>query len=71
MKPIRTAIIGFGKIAEDQHVPAIAGNPRFELAASKQSPRNWLSLLLLSLGKTVNGGEAVARAATSTGRCMA
>ncbi len=34
MKPIRTAIIGFGKIAEDQHVPAIAGNPRFELAAS-------------------------------------
>ena len=34
MKPIRTAIIGFGKIAEDQHVPAIAGNPRFELAGS-------------------------------------
>ncbi|NJC04260.1 putative dehydrogenase [Sphingomonas kaistensis] len=34
MKPLRTAIIGFGKIAEDQHVPAIAGNPRFELAAS-------------------------------------
>ena len=34
MKPIRTAIIGFGKIAEDQHLPAIAGNPRFELAAS-------------------------------------
>jgi len=34
MKPIRTAIIGFGKIAEDQHVPAIHGNPRFELAAS-------------------------------------
>jgi predicted dehydrogenase len=34
VKPIRTAIIGFGKIAEDQHVPAIAGNPRFELAGS-------------------------------------
>jgi predicted dehydrogenase len=34
MKPIRTAIIGFGKIAEDQHVPAIHGNPRFELAGS-------------------------------------
>jgi D-galactose 1-dehydrogenase len=34
MRPIRTAIIGFGKIAEDQHVPAIAGNPRFELAGS-------------------------------------
>ncbi|MFC7538032.1 Gfo/Idh/MocA family protein [Sphingomonas sp. GCM10030256] len=34
MTPLRTAIIGFGKIAADQHVPAIAGNPRFELAAS-------------------------------------
>ncbi|GAA4011695.1 Gfo/Idh/MocA family oxidoreductase [Sphingomonas swuensis] len=34
MKPIRTAIIGFGKIAEDQHVPAIEGSGRFEVAAS-------------------------------------
>jgi predicted dehydrogenase len=34
MRPIRTAIIGFGTIAEDQHVPAIAANPRFELAGS-------------------------------------
>jgi predicted dehydrogenase len=33
MKPFRIAIIGYGKIAEDQHVPAIAANPRFELAA--------------------------------------
>ena len=34
MKPIRIAIIGYGKIAEDQHVPAIAADPRFELAAT-------------------------------------
>jgi len=34
MKPIRIAIIGFGKIAADQHVPSIQGNPRFELVAS-------------------------------------
>ena len=34
MTPIRIAIIGFGKIAEDQHVPSIEGNPRFALAAS-------------------------------------
>ena len=34
MVPLRTAIIGFGKIAADQHVPAIAGNSRFELAGS-------------------------------------
>ena len=34
MKPIRIAILGYGKIAEDQHVPAIQANPRFELAAT-------------------------------------
>jgi predicted dehydrogenase len=34
MKPIRIAIIGFGKIAADQHFPSIAGNPRLELAAT-------------------------------------
>ena len=34
MRPIKVAIIGFGKIAEDQHVPAIKGNPRFELVAT-------------------------------------
>ena len=32
MKPFRVAIIGYGKIAEDEHVPSIAGNERFELA---------------------------------------
>jgi D-galactose 1-dehydrogenase len=34
MRPIPIAIIGFGKIAGDQHVPAIQGNPRFALVAS-------------------------------------
>jgi len=34
MKPLRIAILGFGKIAADQHVPAIEGNPRLELAAT-------------------------------------
>ena len=34
MTPIPIAIIGFGKIAEDHHVPSIDGNPRFRLAAS-------------------------------------
>ncbi len=31
---IAIAIVGYGKIAEDQHVPAILGNPAFRLAAS-------------------------------------
>jgi len=48
MKPLRTAIIGFGKIAADQHVPAIEANPRFELAGSvsrqgKGPPPNFTS----------------------------
>jgi predicted dehydrogenase len=34
MKPIRIAIIGYGKIAADQHVPSIQGNGRFELVAT-------------------------------------
>ena len=31
---IRLALVGMGKIAHDQHVPAIAGNPAFELVAT-------------------------------------
>jgi predicted dehydrogenase len=34
MRPLRIGIIGFGKIAADQHVPSIAANSRFELAGS-------------------------------------
>jgi D-galactose 1-dehydrogenase len=35
--PIRIAIIGYGKIARDQHIPSIAANPNFELAAVASS----------------------------------
>lgn len=31
--PIRTAIVGYGKIARDQHIPSIAADRDFELAA--------------------------------------
>ena len=34
MTSIRIAVVGLGKIADDQHLPAIAANPRFELAAT-------------------------------------
>ena len=34
MHPIRLAIIGIGKIARDQHLPAIAGDAGFELVAA-------------------------------------
>lgn len=63
MKPIRIAIIGYGKIAEDQHVPSIEANPRFELVASSsrsglgvgQKFTDWRELI-----RTVEGLEAVA-----------
>lgn len=34
MDPIRIAVVGVGKIARDQHLPAIAGNNAFSLAAT-------------------------------------
>jgi predicted dehydrogenase len=53
MTPIQIAIIGFGKIAADQHLPSISANPRFELAATSsrtgQGPQpsfaDWRELL--------------------------
>jgi len=39
MDPIRIGIVGMGKIARDQHVPAIEGNNAFSLAATV-SPRD-------------------------------
>ncbi|MBV8687657.1 MAG: Gfo/Idh/MocA family oxidoreductase [Alphaproteobacteria bacterium] len=34
MSLIRVGIVGYGKIAQDQHVPSIEGDPRFVLAAT-------------------------------------
>ena len=34
MRPLRIGIVGYGKIAQDQHVPSIALHPRLELAAT-------------------------------------
>src|SRR5690349_10316309 len=63
MKPISIAIIGYGKIAAEQHVPAIKGNPRFELVAtSSRSGQgvartfpDWRELI-----RSIEGLEAVA-----------
>ena len=59
MKPIRIAIIGYGKIAEDQHVPAIRYD-RFDLVATSsrsgqgvaQNFTDWRDLI-----RTVEGLE--------------
>ena len=63
MRPIRIAILGFGKIAADQHVPSISGNPRFELVASSSRSgqgvgrtfTDWREMI-----RSVDGLEAVA-----------
>jgi D-galactose 1-dehydrogenase len=63
VKPIRIAIIGYGKIAHDQHVPSIEANPRFELVATSsrsgqgvaQTFTDWRELL-----RSVEGLGAVA-----------
>ena len=39
MTPIRIGVVGMGKIARDQHLPAIDENPRFELAATVERAR--------------------------------
>ncbi|WP_210644428.1 MULTISPECIES: Gfo/Idh/MocA family oxidoreductase [unclassified Pseudomonas] len=33
MQPIRLGLVGYGKIAQDQHLPAILANPAFQLLA--------------------------------------
>ena len=63
MKPIKIAILGFGKIAGDQHVPAIEGNDRLQLVASSsrsgqgvgQTFTDWREMI-----RSVDGLEAVA-----------
>jgi D-galactose 1-dehydrogenase len=63
VKPVRIAILGYGKIAQDQHVPSIQGNSRFELVATSsrsgqgvaQCFTDWRELI-----RSVDGLEAVA-----------
>ncbi|HVM21813.1 MAG TPA: Gfo/Idh/MocA family oxidoreductase [Sphingomicrobium sp.] len=63
MKPIRIAILGYGKIAADQHVPSIAANDRLDLVATSsrsgqgvaQCFTDWRELI-----RSVEGIEAVA-----------
>src|SRR5947199_9630570 len=63
MKPIQIAIIGYGKIAEDQHVPSIEANGRFELTGTSsrsgqgvgQKFTDWRELI-----RGVQGLQAVA-----------
>ena len=63
MKPIKIAIIGYGKIAQDQHVPSIEANPRFELVATSSRSSQGLARKFTDwreLVRSIDGLEAVA-----------
>jgi predicted dehydrogenase len=63
VKPISIAILGFGKIAADQHVPSIERNPRFELAATSSRSHHGVEPIYTDwreLIRSVDGLEAVA-----------
>ena len=63
MNPIKIAILGFGKIAADQHVPSIEGNPRFELVATSSRSGQGVARVFSDwrdLIRSVEGLEAVA-----------
>ena len=49
---IRLAIVGLGKIARDQHIPAIAGSDGIELAAIADPQRGASTALRISRRST-------------------
>lgn len=57
----RIALVGLGKIARDQHIPCIAGNPRFALAATASTSGSSVegAPSFASLGDLLSKGPAV------------
>lgn len=66
MRPIRIAILGFGKIAEDQHVPAIAANPRFELVACSSRSGHGVAQVFTDWRALIRGVEGLEAVAITT-----
>ncbi|GGC07352.1 D-galactose 1-dehydrogenase [Novosphingobium endophyticum] len=68
MDPIRIAVVGLGKIARDQHLPAIAGTPAFSLAAtvSPHDPGTEGIPHLSSLDELLKKGPAIDAVALCT-----
>ena len=66
MRPLRIAIIGFGKIAADQHVPSIGSNPRLELAASVSRSGSGPPPQFRSYQDLLNSGERIDAVAVTT-----
>lgn len=83
MRPVRIAVVGVGKIARDQHLPAILADHRFELVATvcrhgglkgvanhlsiEALIANQLDLEAVSLCTPPTGRHAIAKAAIEAG----
>lgn len=66
MKPIRIAILGYGKIAQDQHVPSIEGNPRFELVATSSRSGQGVAQCFTDWRELIRGVEGLEAVAITT-----
>jgi predicted dehydrogenase len=66
MEKIRIAILGFGKIAEDQHVPSIQGNPRFELVATSSRSGEGVAQKFKDWRELIRGVESLQAVAITT-----
>ncbi|TDK52235.1 Gfo/Idh/MocA family protein [Pseudomonas moraviensis] len=60
MQPIRLGLVGYGKIAQDQHVPAILANPAFQLVAVATQGKPCAGVEnFQSLGELLENGPSV------------
>src|SRR5260221_8455975 len=66
MKPIRIAILGYGKIAQDQHVPSIQGNPRFELVATSSRSGEGVAQMFTDWRQLIRGVDELQAVAITT-----
>jgi D-galactose 1-dehydrogenase len=66
VKPIRIGIIGYGKIAEDQHVPSIESNKRFELVATSSRSGKGVGERFTDWRELIRGVEGLEAVAITT-----
>jgi predicted dehydrogenase len=66
VSPIRIGIVGLGKIARDQHVPAIEANPRFALAATVNRAAPASAINFTSYGEMLAAADGLDAVAITT-----
>jgi D-galactose 1-dehydrogenase len=66
VKPIKIAIIGYGKIAADQHVPSIEGNDRLELVATSSRSGQGVARTFTDWRELIHSVDGLAAVAITT-----